>query len=179
VPWPWEGVDVALLAPSPDAPHAAASELVSQTGRKVIGVGVDTTSDSSVRQAVAWAVSALGGSIDILVNAAAGPAGFAAPPKRAEITGQLLPRRTRHQGHGLHALRTRGCRRHAGPDVRQSWSHNRLAAVSRTSGPLACNAGEARAAPVRTAGAVAAAKSSDSSPQQVLGLESIGQRSAR
>lgn len=82
-----EGVDVALLARSADALHAAAIELASQTGRKVVGVRGDTTSDDSVRQAVAEAVSALGGGIDILVNAAAEPAGFAGPPKLAEITG--------------------------------------------------------------------------------------------
>jgi NAD(P)-dependent dehydrogenase (short-subunit alcohol dehydrogenase family) len=82
-----EGVDIALLARTAEALDAAASELASQTRRKVIGVCGDTTSDDSVRQAVAEAVSALGGSIDILVNAAAEPAGFAGPPKLAEITG--------------------------------------------------------------------------------------------
>ena len=85
-----EGVDVALLARSADALHAAAIELASQTGRKVVGVRGDTTSDDSVRQAVAEAVSALGGRIDILVNAAAEPAGFAGPPKLAEITGSFF-----------------------------------------------------------------------------------------
>jgi len=77
-----EGVDVALLARAPDALHAAAAELASQTGRRVVGV--------VVRQAVAQAVSALGGSIDILVNAAAEPAGFAGPPKLAQITGAFF-----------------------------------------------------------------------------------------
>jgi len=85
-----EGVDVALLARAPDALHAAAAELASQTGRRVVGVVGDTTSDNAVRQAVAQAVSALGGSIDILVNAAAEPAGFAGPPKLAQITGAFF-----------------------------------------------------------------------------------------
>jgi len=85
-----EGVDVALLARSAHALNAAAIELASQTGRKVVGVRGDTTSDDSVRQAVAEAVSALGGRIDILVNAAAEPAGFAGPPKLAEITGSFF-----------------------------------------------------------------------------------------
>ncbi len=85
-----EGVDVALLARAPDALHAAASELASQTGRKVIGVCGDTTSDDAVRQAVAEAVAALGGGIDILVNAAAEPAGFSGPPKLTEITGNFF-----------------------------------------------------------------------------------------
>ena len=85
-----EGVDVALLARAPDALHAAASELASQTGRKVIGGCGDTTSDDAVRQAVAEAVAALGGGIDILVNAAAEPAGFSGPPKLTEITGNFF-----------------------------------------------------------------------------------------
>jgi NAD(P)-dependent dehydrogenase (short-subunit alcohol dehydrogenase family) len=85
-----EGVDVALLARSADALQAAARELAAQTGRKVVGICGDTTSDDSVRHAVAEAVAALGGGIDILVNAAAEPAGFAGPPKLAEITGSFF-----------------------------------------------------------------------------------------
>ena len=85
-----EGVDVALLARAADALQASALELASQTGRKVIAVRGDTTCDDSVRQAVAEAVVALGGSIDILVNAAAEPAGVAGPPKLAEITGSFF-----------------------------------------------------------------------------------------
>ena len=85
-----EGVDVALLARSPGPLHEAAAELASMTGRKVVGVCGDTTSDDQVRSAVAEAVAALGGSIDILVNAAAEPAGFAGPPKLAEITGSFF-----------------------------------------------------------------------------------------
>ena len=85
-----EGVDVALLARTPDVLQAAAAELASQTGRQVIGVAGDTTGDEGVRQAVAEAVAALGGSIDILVNAAAEPAGFAGPPKLTEITGPFF-----------------------------------------------------------------------------------------
>lgn len=85
-----EGVDVALLARSPQALHAAAAELALATGRRVIGVCGDTTSDDAVRQAIAEAVAALGGGIDILVNAAAEPAGFAGPPKLAEITGSFF-----------------------------------------------------------------------------------------
>ena len=85
-----EGADVALLARSADAVHAAVIELASQTWRKVVGVLGDIANDDSMRQAVADAVSALGGGIDILVNAAAEPAGFAGPPKLAEITGTYL-----------------------------------------------------------------------------------------
>ncbi|MEO8859486.1 MAG: SDR family oxidoreductase [Burkholderiaceae bacterium] len=82
-----EGADVALLARHADALTAAASDIGAQSGRTVVGVAGDTTSDDQVRAAVAEAARQLGGSIDILVNAAAEPAGFVAPPKLGEITG--------------------------------------------------------------------------------------------
>jgi len=82
-----EGVDVALLARDGARLAAAAAEIAAQTGRRVVGVSGDTTSDEQTRLAVAQAVQQLGGGIDILVNAAAEPAGFAGPPKLAEITG--------------------------------------------------------------------------------------------
>jgi NAD(P)-dependent dehydrogenase (short-subunit alcohol dehydrogenase family) len=85
-----EGVDVALLARESQRLQAAASELAAQTGRRVVGVSGDTTSDESVRQAVQQAVVLLGGHIDMLVNAAAEPAGFAAPPGLGEITGEFF-----------------------------------------------------------------------------------------
>lgn len=85
-----EGADVALLARNVEALSSAARELAAQTGRKVIGVGADTASDEQVRHAVAEAALQLGGAIDILVNAAAEPAGFAGPPKLAEITGEFF-----------------------------------------------------------------------------------------
>jgi len=82
-----EGCDVALLARNEAALVAAAAELATASGRRVVGVRGDTTSDEQVAAAVASAVAQLGGAIDILVNAAAEPAGFAAPPKLGEITG--------------------------------------------------------------------------------------------
>ena len=82
-----EGASVALLARNAQVLEDAAEELAAETGSKVVGVSADTTSDEQVRAAVAQAVKLLGGGIDILVNAAAEPAGFAAPPKLAEITG--------------------------------------------------------------------------------------------
>jgi NAD(P)-dependent dehydrogenase (short-subunit alcohol dehydrogenase family) len=82
-----EGADVALLARGADALTAAAADLAAATGRKVVGVRADTTSDEQVHDAVAQAVQQLGGTIDILVNAAAEPAGYAAPPKLGEIGG--------------------------------------------------------------------------------------------
>ncbi len=84
-----EGADVALLARNGDALTLAATEIAGLTGRRVFGVPADTRSDEQVNAAVADAVLRLGGDIDILVNAAAEPAGFAAPPKLAEITGDF------------------------------------------------------------------------------------------
>ena len=80
-----EGADVALLARGAGELAAAAGALAQDTGRLVIGVSGDTTSDESVRDAVAQAVARLGGPIEILVNAAAEPAGFSAPPRLKDI----------------------------------------------------------------------------------------------
>ncbi|HSW06612.1 SDR family NAD(P)-dependent oxidoreductase [Aquabacterium sp.] len=85
-----EGADVALLARGAQALAASAAELAAESGRRVVGVSADTTSDDQVRRAVAEAVSLLGGPIDILVNAAAEPAGFAGPPRLPEITGAFF-----------------------------------------------------------------------------------------
>ncbi|MEO8543410.1 MAG: SDR family oxidoreductase [Burkholderiaceae bacterium] len=85
-----EGVDVALLARKPQALQGAAAELMAQTGRTVIGVCADTTDDEQVAAAFAQAVQQLGGPIDILVNAAAEPAGFAGPPALGQITGTFF-----------------------------------------------------------------------------------------
>ena len=85
-----EGAAVALLARDPRTLAAAAAELSGETGREVVGVSADTTRDEPTRLAVAEAVRQLGGSIDILVNAAAEPAGFAGPPQLAEITGDFF-----------------------------------------------------------------------------------------
>ena len=85
-----EGVDVALLARNPQTLAAAAAELAAESGRQVVGVSADTTQDAQTQSAVAEAARLLGGPIDILVNAAAEPAGFAAPPQLAEITGDYF-----------------------------------------------------------------------------------------
>ena len=66
-----EGADVALLARNAATLAACAAELAAESGRKVVGVSADTTSDEQVRAAVAQAVQQLGGPIEILVNAAA------------------------------------------------------------------------------------------------------------
>jgi len=85
-----EGADVALLARNAQVLTTAAAELAAETGQKVIGVRADTTSDEQVRHAVAEAARLLGGPIEILVNAAAEPAGFAGPPKLGEITAKFF-----------------------------------------------------------------------------------------
>jgi len=87
-----EGADVALLARHEQTLLDAVSELAMQTGGDVIGVVADTTSDDQVREAVATAAKQLGGAIDILVNAAAEPAGYAAPPGLEEISGEFFHR---------------------------------------------------------------------------------------
>jgi NAD(P)-dependent dehydrogenase (short-subunit alcohol dehydrogenase family) len=86
----FEGVDVALLARNPQTLAEAAAELSAQTGRRIVAVQADTTRDGDVSAAVADAVARLGGAIDILVNAAAEPAGFAGPPALAQITGAFF-----------------------------------------------------------------------------------------
>jgi NAD(P)-dependent dehydrogenase (short-subunit alcohol dehydrogenase family) len=85
-----EGVDVALLARNAQALADTARELAENSGRKVVGVVANTGDDEQVKLAVASAAAQLGGPIDILVNAAAEPAGYAGPPKLAEITGDFF-----------------------------------------------------------------------------------------
>ena len=87
-----EGADVALLARHEQTLLDAVAELALQTGGEVVAVVADTTSDDQVRRAVATAAKQLGGAIDILVNAAAEPAGYAAPPKLEEIAGDFFHR---------------------------------------------------------------------------------------
>jgi len=85
-----EGVDVALLARQAPALQAAAAEIAAQSGRRVIGIVGDTTDDAAVKAAVTQAVRELGGTIDILVNAAAEPAGFVGPSSLARISTDLF-----------------------------------------------------------------------------------------
>ncbi|MBL8347215.1 MAG: SDR family oxidoreductase [Rubrivivax sp.] len=85
-----EGAAVALLARDRSRLDAAAAELAAATGARVVGVTADTTNDAAVKDAVADAMRQLGGAIDILVNAAAEPAGFAAPPTLTEIRGEFF-----------------------------------------------------------------------------------------
>lgn len=84
-----EGVDLVIAARNAGELDAAAKELAQQTGRKVVGLVVDTSDDASVKALIVNTVAALGG-LDILVNAAAKPGGQAPPPKLAEITDALF-----------------------------------------------------------------------------------------
>jgi NAD(P)-dependent dehydrogenase (short-subunit alcohol dehydrogenase family) len=84
-----EGADLVVAARNPAELEVTAGELAAETGRKVVGLTVDTSDDASVKALVAGAVAALGG-LDILVNAAAKPGGQAPPPKLAEITNELF-----------------------------------------------------------------------------------------
>ena len=87
-----EGAEVAILARNAERLAAAASELADETGSRVVPVVADTADDAQVMQAVAEATRLLDGGIDILVNAAAEPGGYAAPPKLGEISGEFFQR---------------------------------------------------------------------------------------
>ena len=80
-----EGADVAIAARDMERLTATAAELAAETGRRVLPYTVDTGDDASVREMVQKAAADLGG-VDILVNGAAMPGGFAPPPKLADIT---------------------------------------------------------------------------------------------
>lgn len=72
-----EGADVAVVARDRDALTAAAGELA-RHGTRIVPVTADTADDASVRAMVDAVVAELGG-VDVLVNAAARPAGGAEP----------------------------------------------------------------------------------------------------
>ncbi len=81
----FEGVDVAIAARDPERLATCAEELATETGRRVLPYTVDTGDDASVRDMVSRAVAELGG-VDILINGAAMPGGYAPPPKLEGIT---------------------------------------------------------------------------------------------
>lgn len=85
-----EGASVAILARNAERLAATAHELANETGALIVPVTADTTDDAQVERAFVEAVRGLGGGIDILVNAAAEPGGYAAPPPLGEITGEFL-----------------------------------------------------------------------------------------
>ena len=87
-----EGAQVAILARNAERLAATVAELVNETGGKVVAVVADTIDDAQVARALAEAVLALDGGIDILVNAAAEPGGYAAPPRLHEIDAEIFQR---------------------------------------------------------------------------------------
>jgi NAD(P)-dependent dehydrogenase (short-subunit alcohol dehydrogenase family) len=83
-----EGVDIALLARGREGLEEVARD-VRQRGVQAVAVPTDTTDDDSVRAAVRLVGSSLGG-VDILVNAAAAPAGPAASRGVTELADDDL-----------------------------------------------------------------------------------------
>src|SRR5438093_2442387 len=80
-----EGMDVAIVARDQATLDAAARELAEETGRRIVPISADTSSDEAVRSMARQAAEALG-RIDVLVNCAAQPGGQGPVPKLAEIT---------------------------------------------------------------------------------------------
>jgi NAD(P)-dependent dehydrogenase (short-subunit alcohol dehydrogenase family) len=78
-----EGAEIALLARDQKRLEAARRRL-REGDRRVIALAADTTDDSAVRAAIARTVEELGG-VDILVNAAAEPAGPGSPRALADL----------------------------------------------------------------------------------------------
>jgi NAD(P)-dependent dehydrogenase (short-subunit alcohol dehydrogenase family) len=71
-----EGVDVAIVARSKDRLEAAAREIGSETGRRIIALAADVTSRAQVDAMVDQAAKQLGG-LHILVNSGSPPGGSA------------------------------------------------------------------------------------------------------
>lgn len=86
-----EGAHVTLVGRDADALAAAAAgvESVATEGARVLVAPADTTDDAAVRAMVARSVEEFGG-VDILVNAAARPAGGAPIPPLAELTDEAV-----------------------------------------------------------------------------------------
>ena len=84
-----EGADVAIAARGWEALEAAAQEVAQETGRRIIPIQADTTSDESVQAMVKQVADALG-RLDILVNCAARPGGSGPAPRLEEITNELF-----------------------------------------------------------------------------------------
>ena len=80
-----EGVDVAIAARNAERLEAAANELASESGRRIVPLQVDTGDDDSVKEMVRAAAESLG-HVDILVNCAAQPGGVTAPAGLPDIT---------------------------------------------------------------------------------------------
>src|SRR6266700_2167025 len=71
-----EGADVAVVASTKDTLEAAAKEIATETGRRIIPLAADVTSRAQVDAMVAQAADQLGG-LHILVNSGSPPGGSA------------------------------------------------------------------------------------------------------
>jgi NAD(P)-dependent dehydrogenase (short-subunit alcohol dehydrogenase family) len=111
-----EGVDVALVARSADALALAAAELAEASGRRILPIVADTSSDAAVKAMVEQAADAFG-HLDILVNGAAQPGGQGAPPKLAEITDEAF-----YSDVNVKVMGYLRCAREVAPHmIRQGW----------------------------------------------------------
>jgi len=84
-----EGVDVVISARNQERLRATATELASETGRRIIPVVADTGDSKAVDALIATAVAELGG-IDILVNNAAVPGGISSATQLSDIVDQQV-----------------------------------------------------------------------------------------
>lgn len=84
-----EGADVALVARDAAALDGAAARLRGTSAGRVEAVPADTADDASVRAMAATVADRFGG-VDILVNAAARPAGSGPLPELSEITDDAV-----------------------------------------------------------------------------------------
>ena len=84
-----EGVDVAVVARTPEPLVAAAQELSAETGRHVIPLSADVTNKDRVDRVVAEAAERLGG-LHILVNSGSYPGGTATGPIETIKDEELL-----------------------------------------------------------------------------------------
>jgi NAD(P)-dependent dehydrogenase (short-subunit alcohol dehydrogenase family) len=83
-----EGCDVGLVARDADALAATAAELAAASGRRVVALRADTGDEASVAAMAERAVAALGGPVEILVNAAARP-NTGAPLRDADLLTEV------------------------------------------------------------------------------------------
>ncbi len=86
-----EGADVIIVARGLDQLREVAAELRQRTGRRVVPIVADTSSDAPVREMALRATEELGG-IDILVNSAATPSFDIGRLKWDQISGEGLAR---------------------------------------------------------------------------------------
>jgi NAD(P)-dependent dehydrogenase (short-subunit alcohol dehydrogenase family) len=84
-----EGVDLVIAARAIAPLEAAAGEIASGAGVRVIPIVTDTGEDVSVKALIGSTVEALGG-LDILVNCAARPMGQSAPPRLPDVTDAVF-----------------------------------------------------------------------------------------